>query len=377
MSPQPFPNIFGGLAEGIQTGQRMGLMANEQKLRKEESEQKQKEFDLKAALQLETRDLGRLESTMKNIKDMPPSGRISVLEALPMQTELGKSIRDTYVGSDDTRIKKISEGQRKLTDALNRRDWTTVDDVYPELMGWLGKDSPAGIALKETAVRVRKQEADSLILREQTLREEIKSGKHQGKAKEQAFAQLKQIQNKIVQFPEALSTFTANITKEYQSKPEYMKYPEEAAGWEAKKAGIQAGKEKDVAQFREGLDKEKPIKPEVALDKIASLKAGIARLQSSGEIDPALAEKFPEIAAFQSMMGGGKKDPKLVQDAVNASNQAISYYQQFTPQGKQGTPATEAISQYKTPEEVKAAFSSGSLPKEEALKILREKFKME
>lgn len=127
---------------------------------------------------------------------------------------------------------------------------------------------------------------------------------------------------------------------------------------------------------------EKPEKPEYtpkqALSRISTIDATIARLQSSGKFDTAMAIQNPQLAALLE-----SKDPEAITQAIDSLKTERDYVSQFAPKGaikplkdsgtdKGGKPQIQTS--YKTADEVRDAYRNKKITKEAAAKILQSNF---
>jgi len=129
MSPTPFPTIFGGLAQGIYAGQKVGLMQEEMKLRKEEVAQKREEYSFEKNFKLVKMDLDKIDSIQERLKDMPPEDRPGIWANVSVQTEIGKETISFNQNADDVTIKKISALRKELEFAMLRKDFDAVNRI--------------------------------------------------------------------------------------------------------------------------------------------------------------------------------------------------------------------------------------------------------
>lgn len=244
MSPQPFPNIFSGLVQGVETGMKVGLMSKELEFKKEEMVQKQKRFDLNTELKLVNIDLDRARAVYERSKDLPFSEeRSEMWNNVPMATDIGKAQVNFYQTADAATTKKVIELQTEIRDAVARNNLKELDVLWPEYIARVGSDSALGKASSEQFKMMRAAKAESLVSEEQTLREGIKSGKIQGKEKGAAWDRLKEVHAEIASFPDAEILFGQTQRKEWESSPDYMKHPQEAEAWERRKVGIRGPKD--------------------------------------------------------------------------------------------------------------------------------------
>lgn len=105
---------------------------------------------------------------------------------------------------------------------------------------------------------------------------------------------------------------------------------------------------------------EKPEKPEYshkqALAKVSSVNSAIARMTSTGSIDPATAIQFPALAAFAN-----SKDPKAVAEAVSSLKLERDYVSDFLPKGHAQKQQFNSLTYY----------LKGAKTKEEAIQRIR------
>ena len=89
---------------------------------------------------------------------------------------------------------------------------------------------------------------------------------------------------------------------------------------------------KELRDFKEATTYIKPEKPEYshkqALAKVSSINSAIARMSSTGSIDPATAIQFPALAAFMN-----SKDPKAVAEAISSLKLERDYVLDSLPKG--------------------------------------------
>jgi len=278
MSPQPFPNIFSGLAQGIETGSKVGLMMGEMKLRKEEMAQKSAEEKRKnLTSQLSTGlELAANKNVPKSIKLESLNNALSAYNTL-------------YGNKDGTGIPPMTEWVDELGDVakeaiaiLNDPKIPTADK--PRMFLGLVKDAES-IPVLQPFIAHAKAAAEETIKGQQA---EIK---RQAipiliKFKKGGFSSLTEEEKDLFtdwslnpHAQVAVGEAADQIDKEM---PVYMKYPKEAAGWEEKKAGIQAVKEKGVAEFKKGLKKEEPTKPMTQANASTNLSNRFGNMDEMG-----------------------------------------------------------------------------------------------
>lgn len=129
-------------------------------------------------------------------------------------------------------------------------------------------------------------------------------------------------------------------------------------------------------KFKANAPEKPEYSPKQALSRISTIDSTIARLQSSGTFDTAMAIQNPQLAALL-----GSKDPESINNAIATLKNERDYVSQFAPGQKKveakpaGIPAPAAkTSAYKTADDVKAAYQAKKISKDEAAKVLRSRF---
>ena len=244
MSPQPFPTIFGGLAQGAETGMKLGLM-------KEEIETKKAKVAYDKELNTTRQELKTLDNYQKQANALPIEGRPaywgSIIESGTISTPYGREVAKVYMESDAKTIKSIQTEQTIMNDAFRRGDMPTIEAHYPVLLGLLGKDSAAGTALTGTFQRFGTGKAMELVAKEMELKDWMESGKLKGTDFDDVVKMRNNVLGQIFSNSEATTEWSKNLMKEHRVK-----------------FGAELGlaKTKEAAEFSSGLAENRAINAE-------------------------------------------------------------------------------------------------------------------
>ena len=244
MSPQPFPTIFGGLAQGAETGMKLGLM-------KEEIETKKAKVAYDKELNTTRQELKTLDNYQKQANALPIEGRPaywgSIIESGTISTPYGREVAKVYMESDAKTIKSIQTEQTIMNDAFRRGDMPTIEAHYPVLLGLLGKDSAAGTALTGTFQRFGTGKAMELVAKEMELKDWTESGKLKGTDFDDAVKMRNDVLGQIFSNSEAKTEWSKNLMKKHEAK-----------------FGAELGlaKTKEGAEFSSGLAENRAINAE-------------------------------------------------------------------------------------------------------------------